>query len=283
MIHMKRIWAALPALLLCLGAAGQNPQLKVESWTITPMDGSRAGTKSPSADNVLECLGEVKDGIYYAPNGRVYGKNTATARVAKEIIDAQPAMASVKKVVGWSTRVMKAKKPQSDLSNWFIDNIMESAAELSGKDVSFGVGNFGGIRCDMPEGDVTLDDLMSMFPFRNQVVYLELQGRDIRNILESMAADRFQVLGGCEIVVRDHKLVSAKLDGENIDDGRWYGVATISFLLNGGDGLYMSHNSRNMQIFDKDIIDIILEKVKKLTDAGKPIEYHTDRRIIVEN
>lgn len=283
MIHMKRIWAALPALLLCMGAAGQNPQLKVESWTITPMDGSRAGTKSPSADNVLECLGEVKDGIYYAPNGRVYGKNTATARVAKEIIDAQPAMASVKKVVGRSTRVMKAKKPQSDLSNWFIDNIMESAAELSGKDVSFGVGNFGGIRCDMPEGDVTLDDLMSMFPFRNQVVYLELQGRDIRNILESMAADRFQVLGGCEIVVRDHKLVSAKLDGENIDDGRWYGVATISFLLNGGDGLYMSHNSRNMQIFDKDIIDIILEKVKKLTDAGKPIEYHTDRRIIVEN
>ena len=280
---MKRIWAALPALLLCMGAAGQNPQLKVESWTITPMDGSRAGTKSPSADNVLECLGEVKDGIYYAPNGRVYGKNTATARVAKEIIDAQPAMASVKKVVGRSTRVMKAKKPQSDLSNWFIDNIMESAAELSGKDVSFGVGNFGGIRCDMPEGDVTLDDLMSMFPFRNQVVYLELQGRDIRNILESMAADRFQVLGGCEIVVRDHKLVSAKLDGENIDDGRWYGVATISFLLNGGDGLYMSHNSRNMQIFDKDIIDIILEKVKKLTDAGKPIEYHTDRRIIVEN
>ncbi len=280
---MKRIWVALPALLLCMGAAGQNPQLKVESWTITPMDGSRAGTKSPSADNVLECLGEVKDGIYYAPNGRVYGKNTATARVAKEIIDAQPAMASVKKVVGRSTRVMKAKKPQSDLSNWFIDNIMESAAELSGKDVSFGVGNFGGIRCDMPEGDVTLDDLMSMFPFRNQVVYLELQGRDIRNILESMAADRFQVLGGCEIVVRDHKLVSAKLDGENIDDGRWYGVATISFLLNGGDGLYMSHNSRNMQIFDKDIIDIILEKVKKLTDAGKPIEYHTDRRIIVEN
>lgn len=260
-------------------AAGEGRKVEVVSWTLTPMDGSRIGAKSPSVDNVKECLGEIRGGKYYAPNGKVYGRHTATYRAAKELLSVQPQMAPVKKTVGYSTREMAAAYPESELSNWFIDNIMEAVANVSGKKVDFGVGNFGGIRCAMPQGDIILDDLMSMFPFKNQIVYLELPGSEIRSILASMAAGKFQVLGGCEVVAEDGKLVSAKIGGEPLDDSKWYGVATISFLLEGGDGLYLAHNSRNMQIYDIDIIDIVLDKVGKLTEAGKPIEYHTDGRV----
>lgn len=260
-------------------AAGEGRKVEVVSWTLTPMDGSRIGAKSPSVDNVKECLGEIRGGKYYAPDGKVFGRHTATYRVAKELLSVQPQMAPVKKTVGYSTREMAAAYPESELSNWFIDNIMEAVANVSGKKVDFGVGNFGGIRCAMPQGDIILDDLMSMFPFKNQIVYLELPGSEIRSILTGMAAGKFQVLGGCEVVAEDGKLVSAKIGGEPLDDSKWYGVATISFLLEGGDGLYLAHNSRNMQIYDIDIIDIVLDKVGKLTEAGKPIEYHTDGRV----
>lgn len=260
-------------------AAGEGRKVEVVSWTLTPMDGSRIGAKSPSVDNVKECLGEIRGGKYYAPNGKVFGRHTATYRVAKEMLSVQPQMAPVKKTVGYSTREMATAYPESELSNWFIDNIMEAVANVSGKKVDFGVGNFGGIRCAMPQGDIILDDLMSMFPFKNQIVYLELPGSEIRSILTGMAAGRFQVLGGCEVVAEDGKLVSAKIGGEPLDDEKWYGVATISFLLEGGDGLYIAHNSRNMQIYDIDIIDIVLDKVGKLTEAGKSIEYHTDGRV----
>ncbi len=257
-------------------------EVKIESWTLTPMDGSRVGAKSPSTDNVKECLGEIRRGKYYAPNGRVYGRHTSTFRAAKKLLAVQPVMAPVKAVVGYSTREMSAKAPESELSNWFIDNIMDAVAKESGKKVDFGVGNFGGIRCSMPQGEVILDDLMSMFPFKNQIVYLELPGSEIRSILESMAEGRFQVLGGCRVVADNRKLVSAEIAGEPLDDSRWYGVATISFLLEGGDGLYLAHNSRNMKIYDIDIIDIILEKVKSLKEAGKPIEYQKDGRVVVK-
>ncbi len=263
------------------GPEGETRKVTVTSWTQTPMDGSRTGVTSPSIDNVRESLGYFKGGKYYAPNGRVYGRHSATARTAREIIAVQSEMATVKKVVGYSTRTMTARPPQSDLSNWFIDNIMESVEKLSGKKVSFGVGNFGGIRCSMPAGDIILDDLMSMFPFKNQVVYLELPGSEIRKLLEDMAQGHFQVLGGCEVVVKDRKLQSALLDGKPIEDDRWYGVATISFLLDGGDRLYLRNGSRNLQIYDVDIIDIILDKVASLTAEGKPIEYQTDNRIII--
>ncbi len=286
---MKRI--ILAALLLPLwmpafaqnadGNGGQERKVEVVSWTLTPMDGSRVGAKSPSADNVKECLGEIRHGKYYAPNGRVFGRHTATCRAARKLLAVQPTMAPVKVTVGYSTSKMKAKAPESALSNWFIDNIMEAVAKESGRKVDFGVGNFGGIRCDMPQGDIILDDLMSMFPFKNQIVYLELPGSEIRSILESMAAGRFQVLGGCRVVAENGKLVSAEIAGEPIDDSRWYGVATISFLLDGGDGLYLAHNSRNMKVFDIDIIDIILEKVKSLTEAGQPVEYRKDGRVTV--
>lgn len=266
-------------------AEGGQPERKVEvvSWTLTPMDGSRVGAKSPSStDNVKECLGEIRHGKYYAPNGRVYGRRTATYKAAKKLLAVQPAMASVKVVVGYSTREMAVEYPESELSDWFIDSIMEAVARESGKKVDFGVGNFGGIRCSMPQGDIILDDLMSMFPFRNQIVYLELPGTEIRSILESMAAGRFQVLGGCRVVAENGKIVSAEVGGEPLEDSRWYGVATISFLLEGGDGLYLANNSRNMTVYDIDIIDIILEKVKSLTEAGKPIEYHKDGRVIIK-
>lgn len=285
---MKRIIVLIALLFVCIILSAQSSdnqerrKVEVVSWTLTPMDGSRVGAKSPSSGDVKECLGEIRCGKYYAPNGRVYGRHTATFRAARELLSVQDKMAPMRETVGYSTREMDVAYPESELSDWFIDNIMEAVAEESGKPVSFGVGNFGGIRCAMPQGKIILDDLKSMFPFKNQIVYLELQGSEIRSILEKMAAGRFQVLGGCEVVAKDGKLVSAKLGGEPIDDSRWYGVATISFLLEGGDGLYLAHNSRNLEIYDIDIIDIILDKVKSLTDAGKPIEYHTDGRVVIE-
>ena len=264
-------------------AEGGQPERKVEvvSWTLTPMDGSRVGAKSPSTDNAKECLGEIRHGKYYAPNGRVYGRRTATYRAAKKLLAVQPTMVPVKVVVGHSTREMAVEEPESELSDWFIDNIMEAVSKESGKKVDFGVGNFGGIRCSMPQGDIILDDLMSMFPFKNQIVYLELPGSEIRSILDSMAAGRFQVLGGCRVVAENGKIVSAEIGGEPLDDSRWYGVATISFLLEGGDGLYLARNSRNLKVYDIDIIDIILKKVKSLTEAGKPIEYQKDGRVVI--
>lgn len=287
-VFMKRIIVLIALLFVCIILSAQSSdnqerrKVEVVSWTLTPMDGSRVGAKSPSSGDVKECLGEIRCGKYYAPNGRVYGRHTATFRAARELLSVQDKMAPMRETVGYSTREMDVAYPESELSDWFIDNIMEAVAEESGKPVSFGVGNFGGIRCAMPQGKIILDDLKSMFPFKNQIVYLELQGSEIRSILEKMAAGRFQVLGGCEVVAKDGKLVSAKLGGEPIDDSRWYGVATISFLLEGGDGLYLAHNSRNLEIYDIDIIDIILDKVKSLTDAGKPIEYHTDGRVVIE-
>lgn len=254
------------------------------SWEAVEMDGSMTGCVSPSKDNVSEALGTFKGGRYIAPDGKVYKRNSIVARTARVVMAAQPEMARVKDVIGYSTRAMSATYPESALSNWFIDILIRKTEQLSGKKVHIGITNFGGIRVDMPQGDIILDDMLSMFPFKNYLAYVEHTGKQIRTILEGMAADRFQVLGGVKVVADGGKLVSVEIDGEPLDDEKVYGMATISFLLTGGDGLSLEDNALSVTVYeDVPIIDAVLEHVNAETAAGRPIEYTVDGRVTVKD
>ncbi len=271
----------LKLFVCCLSAfAGIAVSAQEYDWKAVPMDGSRTGCVSPAKDNVTEALGSFKGCKYIAPDGKVYKKRSIVGKTARIVMDAQPKMARVKDVIGYSTEAMAAGYPESALSNWFVDLLMAKVEKLAGKKVDIGIVNFRGIRIDMPQGDIILDDMLSMFPFKNQLVYVEQTGKQIRAVLEGMAAGRFQVLGGVEVIAEEGHLLSAKIGGEPIDDDKVYGLATISFLLGGGDGLSLDHNAVSITTFeDVDIIDAVLEYVHAETAAGRPIEYKADGRV----
>ena len=277
--NMKKLLFIFIAALLSLHVAfGQEYE-----WRVVPMDASRTGCTTPSADNVETAIGYFKGGRYVAPDGKVYGRNSIVAKTARAVLDAQPKMARVKEVIAYSTSAMEAHHPESALSNWFIDLLMEQTEKLSGKKVDMGITNFGGIRIDMPEGPVILDDMLSMFPFKNHLVYVEHKGSQIRKILEKMAAGRIEVLGGARIVVEDGKLVSAEIGGKPIDDNKIYGLVTISFLLSGGDGLSLAENAVSVTEYkDVMIIDAVLEHVRAETAAGRPISGQEDGRVVIK-
>jgi 2',3'-cyclic-nucleotide 2'-phosphodiesterase (5'-nucleotidase family) len=269
--------------LIILSLALSAVTLSAQDYTWEPgkIDGSRTGCGIPSTTNVEAAVGKVVRGKYYAPDGSIFKKNSATARTASLVLAAQPAMARVKEVVAHSTREMSKGYPESELSNWFVDIMIRKAEALSGSKVHMGIVNFGGIRADMPEGDVILDDLFSMFPFKNQITYVEHKGSTIRSILENMAAGRFQVLGGVRVVAQDGRLVSVEIDGQPLEDDKVYGLATVNFLLYGGDGLKLAEDAVNLVKYDVDVIDAVLEHVYAETAAGRPIEYQTDGRVTI--
>ena len=277
---MRRSFVLICAFVFsAIAAAGQEYE-----WKAVQMDASRTGCVSPSKDNADEAIGAFSKGKYIAPNGKEYRKRSTVGRTARIVLDAQHAMARVKEVIGYSVEAMEASYPESALSNWFIDLLMAKTEKLAGKRVDVGIGNFGGIRIDMPKGDIILDDMLSMFPFKNQLVYVEHTGKQLRTILEEMAADRFQVLGGVRVVADGGKLVSAEIGGEPLDDEKIYGLATITFLLEGGDGLALAENAISVTSFENvDIIDAVLEYVYRETEAGRPIEYKTDGRVVIKD
>ena len=277
MAETKVIIAALAVLALC----GCSHRV---SWTKYKMDGSRTGVTVPTATNVDKAIG-ISDGeTYKAPNKKVF-KGGATPRVAKLLYDAQPAMAKLKEPVAYAPEAMTKQRPESSLSNFVVDRLFADVSALcepSGRKVDVAICNFGGIRVDIPQGDVMLDDIVSMLPFKNYLCYVQIGGRELRGIFEYMAENGVQCISGARIVVKDNKLVSATVGNEALRDDRLYGVATIDFLLDGGDGYKIARGAKDYFISDIKIGDAILADVRALTAAGKPLEYFTDGRVVIE-
>lgn len=274
---MRKIMFSI-AVALISGAVAFSQEI---TWHTIPIDASRTGVSAPGVDSLELSLGRLEGRKYVAPNGNVYG-SASVRKVVKAVYDAQEPMFPIREVVGYSPEVMSKAYPESSLSNWFIDNLMASVAKLTGRQVDFGVGNFGGIRIDMPQGNVTVDDIRSMFPFKNTTVYVAVKGSRIREIIETMAADHFEVLGGVRVVVKQEKVASITIGGEPLDDEKVYGMATISFLMEGGDGLTLADKAIEIVDTKVDIFDAMIECVKETTAAGKPIAYSADGRVKIE-
>ncbi len=252
------------------------------SWQKSVMDGHRTGVSAPAADNVPAALGTLSGDTYTAPNGKTFAKGSATYAAAQELIAVQPRMAALKEVIGHTDRSFEAHSPESELSNWLVDHVMEDVARLTGRKVDVGICNFGGIRVDLPKGEVQMDDLVSMFPFTNYLTYVGLKGSDLQAIFDYMAETRPQVLGGVKFVLTDHHIDTLLVGGKPIDPNRTYGVATIDFLLDGGDGLTVAKNARELIITDCLIIDSMLPYARSFAAEGKNIDYFTDGRVVVK-
>ena len=268
---MEMVKTKLIVLLLCIGAFSGYAQSY--EWSCAKMDGSKTGCVAPDHENLPATLGLfLENGDFRAPNGKVFKAGTSAAKVAAAVLAAQPKMQRVKTVIGYSENEMVASKSrETALSNWFVEVITDKVAELSGKKIDVTICNHGGIRADMPKGNVILDDILSMFPFKNNVVYLEHKGSELRKLFETMAATYFQAIGGVEIVAEGGKLKKVLIGGEPLDDNKTYSVATISFLLYGGDSLTLAKNAENLKEYDVQIVKAVLDYIEDLKAQGKNI------------
>ena len=267
------------ALMCCLGANAQEI-----TWTQHAVDGHRTGVTQKGAGETEAAMGKVKrlPKRYLAPNGRRYKRGTAR-KVAKIMIEAQDSMAYVKEIIAHSPRVMEKKRPESALTNWYIDALMKKTSELTGKPVDVGFANFGGVRIDMPDGEIFRDDIMSMFPFNNTLYYFTLSGESLLEICNNMAKRRAEIFGGVRLVVKDSELVSATINGEPIDPKKIYCAATINYLMTGEGWFRFGKYEIDGQDTNVMVLDAMMQYVEELTRQGKDIEYSMDGRYTVED
>lgn len=249
-------------------------------WTLYDIDGHRTGVTIPMENNISQALGTVEGKKYIAPNLKFY-KGGCLPEVVRIMTDVQATMAPVKEVIGYATNEMKRYRPQCELSNWFTDFLRAKTAELTGKQVDVAIYNFGGIRADMPQGPITVDDIMSMFPFRNTLCYVRLKGSDLRAIFDFLAATEMQAFSGAKVVVKDKKIVSIEIGGKPLDNRKEYGVATINFLLTGGDDLFIAKNALELIDSGVYVMDAVIPYVRRLSAESTPIEGRLDDRITI--
>ncbi len=202
--------------------------------------------------------------------------NTPEEPVVKGIIAKyKPEMdKKMQEVIGISVKEMRSARPESLLSNFAADAMVDFASSRTSGKVDFALTNFGGIRAALPAGNVRLYDVYSVFPFENYVVILDLKGKTVRALFESFAKNRVEALSDnvrLEIDETNRTLNSALINGKPVDDNKIYRIVTIDFLLSGGDNVVALKDAVAIEETGLLIRDAIIEKIATLTAKGEKI------------
>lgn len=150
---------------------------------------------------------------------------------------------------------------ETDIGNFIADAYREAV------DADIGFVNGGSIRADLTyqPGVLTKRDVLSMLPFNNPIVKVEVSGKLLMDILEHSVArsredsepGRFPQVSGLKFTYDASKLpgqriMEAYVGGKRIVDEGVYTLATSDFLVSrGGDGYTMFKDAKILLAADK--------------------------------
>jgi len=183
-------------------------------------------------------------------------------------------------VVGYAPQEMRAFRPQSPLSNFAADALLAVAKLYTDDPVDFSLTNFGGLRASFPQGDVRIYDLYAVFPFENTLVILDLEGKDVQELFNNFALrNRVEAVGNVSAEIQNGAIRQLLIAGQPFDPNKRYKVATIDFLLGGGDSVAALKNAVAVQETGVMIRDAVMQYISMLKSEGKNIETPIDGRI----
>ncbi|HHD64635.1 MAG TPA: NAD nucleotidase, partial [Desulfobulbaceae bacterium] len=116
--------------------------------------------------------------------------------------------------------------------------------------------NAGGVRINVPEGNITIDTAYTLLPFANTLYEIEMKGSEIKQVLEDAIANYYDNGGstgsfpyayGLKYDINMAMPINARISGLEIrdresgvwaaiDPGRMYVIVTNSYIASGKDG-----------------------------------------------
>ena len=136
------------------------------------------------------------------------------------------------------TSISLGKRPESSLGNLMTDAVLQS------NDADISIHNvYGGIRAELPAGELTFGSVFRMFPFDNRITILELSGGEVREIIAGQVHNvrrpagfsGMRVFVSCEAGQMSIRMI--RPDNSEIADSETLRVVANDFLLLGGDDI----------------------------------------------
>lgn len=170
-----------------------------------------------------------------------------------------------------SIKLAKSSAPldKQSIINIFSDLVLQRGKELVSEPVDMAMINNGGIRNTLPKGVISEGHVIMVLPFENTVEVVKIKGDALAEVLAQMGRRPMNGISGNADVTyspAEGKCTEIIINGKTLDPDRYYNVATIDYLAEGGD--YLSAMKRGEVIAKSDNVlsrDITnaLKKVKK--------------------
>ena len=189
-------------------------------------------------------------------------------------------------VVGRSAKYMTAQRPEGTLSNLLSDVLVWAAKDYN-ENPDFGMYNMGGVRADLPKGDVTYGDVLDIAPFENKIAFGTLTGAEVLELFGQMASVGGEGVSSSVrmVITKDGRLESATINGEPVDPAKNYRLTTIDYLLGGTDKLEALKKCRDINA-PKDVSNnsrfIIMNYFRYMQKQGKEVDAQIEGRVVVK-
>jgi len=168
--------------------------------------------------------------------------------------------------------ITKAYGSESAEGNWFCDLMLAARS-----DAQVSLTNGGGLRADVPAGDLTYGRLFEAMPFDNRFAVVDIKGKHIRKLVSTNLQRGGGILswGG---VTAKARCKGGKLDividvaGKPLVDDKDYKLVTSDFLASGGDGLLgrLKLPEGSIKLTDDIIRDAIADILRKKKGSIDP-------------
>lgn len=186
-----------------------------------------------------------------------------------------------KEVIGQSTLLLDGRRDQVRYEETALgDFVTDVMREYTGADIA--LVNAGALRASIDPGPVTLEDVFRTLPFENQILRVQLTGRDLMAALErSVHGTRedqdggFLQVSGLRLEVKGHRV--SQLEIENapgvLPPEATYSVAMPDFLAAGGDGyrIFVGKPALNTRLSLRDVVvdAIRARRIISAPDGGR--------------
>jgi 5'-nucleotidase/UDP-sugar diphosphatase len=163
------------------------------------------------------------------------------------------------------------------------DLIADAMRERAEADVA--LVNGGGVRASIDAGPIALGELLTVLPFNNELVTLELTGDLLRQVLERDAAGTseednggFLQVSGLSFTIRNGQAADIKVGDQPLQGDKTYKVATVDFLASGGNGYTGFTQGQNLRMVGVLLSQLVLDYLA----AHQPVAPQVEGRIRIE-
>ena len=195
--------------------------------------------------------------------------------------------ASLNKVIGVSDTACDVERPETPFTSFVANALLCKSREYAAAQhlplPEVAIHNIGGIRAGIGAGVITIKEIYEISPFDNVLSIVQMRGADLLGLLRHAADRGGEALAGATMVITpDSNFVEARVGGLAIDTARIYTVASIDYLVNGGDAFDFSANTfcHHSRLYTRDLLMSYI--IDNYTSKGLHVTLPTDVRVAIE-
>lgn len=149
------------------------------------------------------------------------------------------------------------------------DYVRINRNEIAGKHIV--ILNRGGLRNNIPMGEITKGHIFELMPFDNEIVVLKITGEKLMDCIRSIIKDKKLISRNLSFTVKDNEASDIKIWGFPFNIKENYYIVTTDYLAMGGDNCFFFGKPIAYETTKIKLRDVMIDYCVMLTKINKHI------------